>query len=162
MPKKNGLAVRFRNTGLTLLLITVQALVLPRGAMAQQITVRGSDTLIYLGQRFAAVYSRNFPGLHIGVLGGGWTPGVNAIASGRADVAQTENDPSPLPGDLVSFPVGVQAIVVYVNESNPVRELTIGQVRSIFMGQTTNWKTFGGPDSTILLYAGESTTGTLA
>jgi len=52
--------------------------------------------------------------------------------------------------------------VVYVNESNPVRELTIGQVRSIFTGEITNWKDLGGRDANIALYAGESSTGTLS
>jgi phosphate transport system substrate-binding protein len=35
-------------------------------------------------------------------------------------------------------------------------------VRSIFLGQITNWKELGGPDRKINLFAGESTTGTLA
>jgi len=38
----------------------------------------------------------------------------------------------------------------------------MGQVRSIFLGQITNWKELGGPDRKINLFAGESTTGTLA
>lgn len=101
--------------------------------------------------------------MRVNVQGGGWTQAVNAISSGGADVAQVENDPpSPVPSDVITFPIGVQAIVVYVNESNPLRDLTIGQLRSIFMGEVTNWKSLGGPDEEIMLYAGESTTGTLA
>jgi phosphate transport system substrate-binding protein len=38
----------------------------------------------------------------------------------------------------------------------------MGQVRSIILGQITNWKELGGPDRRINLFAGESTTGTLA
>jgi phosphate transport system substrate-binding protein len=56
----------------------------------------------------------------------------------------------------------VQAIVVYVNSSNPVKSLTLGQLQSIFLGKITNWKGVGGPDLDIHLYAGESSTGTLS
>ena len=128
----------------------------------QQISIQGSDTLIYLGQRFAAIYSRTLPDAHILVQGGGSTRAMNGLSSAQADIAQFEGDKPGLnsPG-VVSFPVGVQALVVYVNDSNPVRELTIGQVRSIFMGEITNWKSVGGPDAGITLYAGESSTGTL-
>jgi phosphate transport system substrate-binding protein len=132
-------------------------------AEAQQLSVRGSDTLIFLGQRFDAIYSRTSPETRIAVQGGGWTEAVNALSAGQADIAQIEGEPPATASrDFVSFPIGVQSIVVYVNESNPIRELTIGQLRSIFMGEITNWKTLGGPDANIVLYAGESTTGTLA
>lgn len=138
-------------------------MILPCFARAQQLAIRGSDTLIYLGQRFAASYTRVAPGLQIRILGGGWAPAVNAIAAGQVDAAEVEGEPpAPVPGEFVSFPIGVQAIVVYVNASNPVRELTVRQLRAIFMGEITNWKSLGGDDARILLYAGESTTSTLA
>jgi len=129
----------------------------------QQISIRGTDTLIYLSQRFAAIYSRTSPDTHISVQGGGTAAAVVALTAGQTDLAQFEgNHASSDSAEVVSFPVGVQAIVVYVNQSNPVRELTLGQLRSIFMGEITNWKSLGGPDLTINLYAGESSTGTLA
>ena len=129
----------------------------------QQISIRGTDTLIYLGQRSAAIYSRTAPNAHISVRGGGAAAAVVALAAGQADLAQFEGNRAPSDwAGVVSFPVGVQAIVVYVNQWNPVRELTLGQLRSIFMGEITNWKALGGPDLAINLYAGESSTGTLA
>jgi phosphate transport system substrate-binding protein len=132
-------------------------------APAQQISIRGSETLIYLGQRFAAMYLRESPQIQIAVQWGTTAQSVNALRAGQATVVQFEGESSAVVSpDLLSFPIGVQAIVVYVNSANPIRELTIGQLRSIFAGEITNWKTLGGPDSTILLYAGESTTGTLA
>ena len=46
----------------------------------------------------------------------------------------------------MSFPIAIQAIVVYVNKANPVNVLTITQMRSIFLGEITNWKQLGGRD----------------
>jgi phosphate transport system substrate-binding protein len=62
----------------------------------------------------------------------------------------------------VAFPIAVHAIVIYVNKANPIRELSLTQVRDIFLGRITNWNELGGPDLRINLFAGESTTGTLA
>lgn len=163
MRKTCSFAVPILKFSFVVTLVFSQALILPRAAEAQQLSIRGSDTLIYLGQRFASIYSRSAPDAHINVQGGGWHAAMNAVSSGDADIGQIENEvPGTLPADLVSFPIGVQTIVVYVNQSNPVHELTIGQLRSIFMGEITNWKALGGPDTRIMLYAGESTTGTLA
>ena len=132
-------------------------------AHAQQISIRGTDTLIYLGQRFAAIYSRTSPDTHVLVLGGGSASAITALSSAQTDVAQLEGGrPSLNSPPLVWFPVGVQTLVVYVNEANPIHDLTLGQLRSIFMGEITNWKTLGGADANITLYAGESSTGTLA
>ncbi len=163
MQERDWLYVSARNF---VILIVTAALVLPNSAHAEPLSIRGSDTLIYLGQRFAALYSRRSPDTQIIVQGGsaqtGSAQAVKALSAEETDIAQFEGAPlSRASLDIVSFPVGVQAIVVYVNESNPVRELTIGQLRSIFMGEITNWKALGGPDTNISLYAGESSTGTL-
>lgn len=129
----------------------------------QQISIQGTDTLIFLAQRFEAIYSHTSPETRIAVQGGGAASAVKALSSGHADLVQFEGSHAvSYSDDIVSFPVGVQAIVVYVNQSNPVRELTPSQLRSIFIGETTNWKSLGGPDLAITLYAGESSTGTLS
>ncbi|MCU1299190.1 MAG: Phosphate transporter, periplasmic phosphate-binding protein PstS [Acidobacteriaceae bacterium] len=121
---------------------------------SQTTRIGGSDTLIYLGQRFAEQYGAKHANSHIFVLGGG------TDKSEELDIVQTEG--SGATGKHVAFPVAIQSIVLYVNKSNPVRELSIAEVRKIFLGQITNWKELGGPDRKINLFAGESTTGTLA
>jgi phosphate transport system substrate-binding protein len=49
---------------------------------------------------------------------------------------------------------------VYVNEANPVQQLTVEQLRGIFLGDVTNWKQVGGPDAPIVLYSRENSSGT--
>ena len=124
-------------------------------AVAQPVKIAGADTLIFLGQRFVQQYEQKHSG-QFSVTGGG----TAAAKTGEADVLQSEGA-AVLPRRVL-FPVAVEAIVVYVNSSNPVKELSLGQLRRVFMGEITNWKELGGPDLTIHLYAGESTTGTLA
>lgn len=125
-------------------------LLLLTGTCCAQVKIGGDDTLILLGQRVAQLYRQNRPGANV-IVGG-------PSNAGTADITQSTRKPSA--GS--TFPIGVQSVVVYVNRANAVSELTVAQVRAIFMGEITNWKAVGGKDAPIKLFAGESTSGTLA
>jgi len=56
--------------------------------------------------------------------------------------------------------VAKDGLTVYVHPANPVKELTIAQLRDIYLGTTTNWKQVGGKDATIILYGRENSSGT--
>jgi phosphate transport system substrate-binding protein len=118
--------------------------------------IGGSNTLIYLGQRFAEQYRTKHPEAQFAVRGG------LSAASKAADLDVVQSEGTGPAAKHVAFPIAIHAIVVYVNQTNPIRELTLAQVRSIFLGRITNWKELGGADRRINLFAGESTTGTLA
>jgi phosphate transport system substrate-binding protein len=122
-------------------------------AFGQKITIQGSDTLILLGQRLSQLYKRHDANATFAVKGGGAGQALVSV-----DVVQDVTSSSRR---AFQFAVGVQGIAVYVNKNNPVNDLTLTQLRGIFLGEITNWKALGGPDSPILLFAGESTTGTL-
>ena len=51
--------------------------------------------------------------------------------------------------ELVYVPVGLEAFVFFVNEQNPVDDLTVEQIRKIYAGEYTNWSEVGGPDRVI-------------
>ncbi len=51
--------------------------------------------------------------------------------------------------ELVYVPVGLEAFVFFVNEHNPVENLTVEQVRAIYAGEYTNWAEVGGADRVI-------------
>ncbi|GBR77477.1 phosphate transport system substrate-binding protein PstS [Candidatus Termititenax dinenymphae] len=46
-------------------------------------------------------------------------------------------------------PIGREAFVFFVNPGNPVKSLTSAQVRDIYSGKITNWRTVGGKDAPI-------------
>ena len=47
------------------------------------------------------------------------------------------------------YPIAIEPILILVNQSNPVNNLSSQQVRDIFSGKITNWKTVGGKDQPI-------------
>jgi phosphate transport system substrate-binding protein len=123
------------------------------------INIQGANTLILLGQRWAQIYARKRPQAQIVIQGGDVRAAMKSLSSGQTTVVQTEGDATA--GSGISFPVGVEGIAVYVNQSNPISQLTLEQLKGIFLGDITNWKQVGGPDHRIVLYAGESSTGVL-
>src|SRR5215467_5232540 len=53
------------------------------------ITVKGSDTMVILGQRWAETYMKENPGLTIEVTGGGSGTGIAALINGSTDICQS-------------------------------------------------------------------------
>jgi len=51
--------------------------------------------------------------------------------------------------ELVYVPVGLEAFVFFVNKNNPVDNLTVEQIRSIYSGKINNWSEVGGVDRII-------------
>lgn len=51
--------------------------------------------------------------------------------------------------ELVYVPIGLEGFVFFVNEKNPVEDLTPEQIRKIYSGAITNWAQVGGANRTI-------------
>jgi len=52
---------------------------------------------------------------------------------------------------LKIYPLAEEPILILVNKNNPIKNLSIKQVRSIFRGETGNWKEVGGWDKPIVV-----------
>jgi phosphate transport system substrate-binding protein len=60
----------------------------------------------------------------------------------------------------VEIPCAKDGITIFLNELNPVKELTLLQLSDIFSGRKMNWKDFGGRNAPIQLYGRENSSGT--
>jgi phosphate transport system substrate-binding protein len=136
---------------------------------AKPITVKGSDTMVILGQRWAETYMNATPGQVIMVTGGGSGTGIAALINGTTDICQAsrgmkQDEKLKLRDRFqtmgIETPVARDGVTIYVHESNPVPSLTIAQLRDIYLGKITNWKQVGGKDAKILLYGRENSSGT--
>ena len=138
--------------------------------MAGNITVKGSDTLVRLGQRWAEEYMKLNKGSVIQVSGGGSGTGIAALLNGTTDVCQSSRDMKPKEYDdakakginTYRVAVALDGIAVFLHKDNPVTELTLAQLKDIYTGVLTNWKDVGGPDHVIILYSRENNSGTYA
>ena len=60
----------------------------------------------------------------------------------------------------VAHVVAMDGLPILVHPGNPLKGLTIEQVRDIYLGKTTNWKKFGGPDMKIIMISRDTNSGT--
>ena len=139
------------------------------GRDSRPVTVKGSDTMVILGQRLAEEYMKKNPGRVVQVTGGGSGTGIAALINGTTDIAQSsrpmkEDEKSKATanrgGTLTETPIALDSLAVFVHQQNPLRELTIAQVSDIYTGKTRNWKDVGGPNAPIVIYGRESSSGT--
>ena len=136
---------------------------------SKPITMKGSDTMVILGQRWAEKYMNEHAGQVIMVTGGGSGTGIAALINGTTDICQASRTMKPdeklklrdrYQTMGIEIPVAKDGLTIYLHTDNPVKELTIAQLRDIYLGNTTNWKQVGGKDATIILYGRENSSGT--
>ncbi|MCM8775434.1 MAG: PstS family phosphate ABC transporter substrate-binding protein [Candidatus Omnitrophica bacterium] len=154
------------------IVIAVSSLGLIPFAWAQEknITVKGSDTIVILGQRLAEEYMKLHPETAIQVTGGGSGVGIAALINGTTDIA---NASRPIKSSEIAkakqagyypeeFKVALDSLAVVVNSVNPIQALSLKQLLGIYTGRINNWKEVGGSDQPILRYCRESNSGTYA
>ena len=138
----------------------------PGGSTALQI--KGSDTMVNLGQAWAEAFNKIHPEINVAVTGGGSGTGIAAILAGTCDVAESsraleekEIHQAEAAGIVLHETiVGLDGIVVVVHPSNPVSSLTMDELREIFLGNVKRWNVFGGEDRPIVLLSREVNSGT--
>ncbi len=79
------------------------------------------------------------------------TGGELAITEGQVDFAGIARYPSISKKNdkIISTLIGWDAISVIVRQSNPIQNLSQSQLKDIFTGKITNWKSLGGADLAI-------------
>lgn len=145
------------------------SLAAPTLSAAERITVKGSDTMVLLGQRWAESYMAKNPQAVIQVTGGGSGVGFAALINGTTDICEAsrpikakeiQNLKARFNATGVEIPVARDGMTVYLNEANPVGELTMEQLAKIYSGEILNWKEIGGNDAKIIVYGRENSSGT--
>ncbi len=135
----------------------------------ETVTVKGSDTMVILSQRWAEEYMKAHPSASIQVTGGGSGTGISALINGTTDICNASRPMNKSERDKlkqryntlgVEIKAAKDALSIYVNETNPMKEISLAQIKGIYTGKITNWKEIGGPDSKIILYGRENSSGT--
>jgi len=137
-------------------------------AWAGTININGSTTVLPIAQKVAEAYMKENPDVSISVSGGGSGNGIKALIDGTTDIADSsrfikekevkaavEKGRYPVP-----FAVAYDCIVPVVHPGNPVKDITLDQLKGIYMGEIKNWKELGGPDKKIVAISRDTSSGT--
>ncbi len=82
--------------------------------------------------------------------------GIDAVIDGKADIAgsaRAMNEDREAELKLIFQPVALDAIVPVTHPKNPVNNISLAQLRQIYLGRTKNWLELGGADAEINLYS---------
>lgn len=138
------------------------------GGGKKAIQVKGSDTMVNLGQAWSEDFMKANPTISIAVTGGGSGTGIAALIGGTTDIAQASRNMEPKEieqarkngVDPKEIHVANDGITLVVNPANPVSKLTRQQLSDIYTGKIKNWKEVGGDDLKIVALSRERNSGT--
>ncbi|MFV1998633.1 MAG: substrate-binding domain-containing protein [Acidiferrobacterales bacterium] len=147
-----------RGTFMLLVLALFSPVLLQPVLAAQQPTLHwvgcGISKKAYLVS-LAKAYEKK-TGVVIDVQGGGATRGIRDIANMSADIGgscRRKIRGIAEESGVVQVPVAWDALVVIVNKDNPVSNISLEDLRKVYLGQITNWNELGGPDLPLQLFA---------
>jgi phosphate transport system substrate-binding protein len=122
--------------------ITAAALFAPPASSdAAEVRAVGSDTMVELATAWANAYSKINPDFKISVKGGGSGIGLAALQNNQTDIAnssreikktESEKVKSVTGQDAKEYHVGYDALAVYTNPRNPIKEISIEELREIW------------------------------
>ena len=121
----------------------------------------GSTSVQPFLEKLAEVYGENHPEIGIDIQGGGSGAGIKAATSGIADIGMSSRHlKSEEQENLWKLEIAKDALAVIVHPDNPVKELSIKQLRGIYSGEIKNWEALGGKNKQIHLITREDGSGT--
>jgi phosphate transport system substrate-binding protein len=135
---------------------------------ANSMQIKGSDTMVNLGQAWAEAFMKADPTVSVAVTGGGSGTGIAALFSNTCDIAELSRELKQEELDMArakgfeprQITVALDGLAVVVHPDNPVSQLTMAQLAAIFSGTVKNWKDVGGADLPIVVLSREVNSGT--
>ncbi len=141
----------------------------PLPEAAGLVRIKGSDTMLILNRRLAEAFMETHSGVAVQVEGGGSGAGVAALVAGEVDICAASRPLAPAEVEAlydryqtlgVRFLVGQDALSIYLNPSNTVRDLSLEELRGLFEGRIRSWKELGGPDLAVRVVLRPPSSGT--
>lgn len=145
-------------------IVALATVIFPMGmASGQSLTLKVSDTLLGLNQKWAEAYKAKHPTADIQVTGDRTAAVFATLAEKKADLVVVSRGIRYKEAQACvavfgrrppDSKVAVSGVAVYANTNNLVKVINYDELAGIFQGQTKNWKELdGGADQAISIYA---------
>ena len=138
------ISARPRATVLAALGAAVSVLAVPAAAQAVTLTGSGSSAAQpYMLELFKG-YSRIHRNVHFKYVPDGGNAGVKDVQAGRVQFAINTRPPEPSDGGTTYEKLFLDALCIGVNSSNSISNVSLGDLKNIFLGIDTNWSQVPG------------------
>ena len=106
-----------------------------------QLNVGGSTSVAPVMEKLMEAYTALNPKVVIDIQSTGSTAGVTGPLDGTYDIgmASRELKGSEVEAGAVAHVLGMDGIAVIVHPDNPLEDISMEQVRAVFVGETTTW-----------------------
>lgn len=124
------------------------------------VTISGSTSVGPLAEKLAAKYEET-ENVKIEINQIGSSAGITNAINGVSQIGMSSRDlkQEEIDSGIEELVIAYDGIVVVAHPSNPVKDLTMEQVKQIFTGEVTNWKEVGGKDMEIVVVSREDGSG---
>ena len=149
-------------------LVALALVAWPLPSHAGNLTINGSTTVLPIAQIAVEKYMKEHPDVKISLSGGGSGNGIKALIDGTTNIADSsrfiKDEEVKLAVDKGRYPVpfgiAYDCIIPVVHPTNPVKAITVDQLKGIYEGTIKNWKELGGPDKEIVVISRDTSSGT--
>ena len=124
------------------------------------VTIAGSTSVMPFTEKLAEYFMVGYPKFSIEVQGGGSSAGIQAVMNRTVDIGMSSRN---LKGDekvQKEIIICYDGISIIVHSSNPIRDISLDQIRKIYSGRIRNWKELGWIDRNIDAVSREEGSGT--
>lgn len=160
--RKAGLLFKCIDTPLAVILLAVISFFTScgRGVSGHNLVVAGSTSVQPFADKWAEVFMEKRPELVVDVQGGGSSAGIQAVRTGAAHIGMSSRELKDDEKELYEIEVARDGLAIIVHPTNPLNDINIDQVRSIFMGEITSWEGLTGQNKAITVVVREEGSGT--
>jgi len=124
------------------------------------VTIAGSTSVMPFSEKLAEYFMVGYPKFNVEVQGGGSSAGIQATINRTVDIGMSSRklkDDEKVKKEII---ICYDGISIIVHSSNPIRDISLEQVRKIYSGRIRNWKELGWIDRNIDAVSREEGSGT--
>lgn len=105
-----------------------------------QITVAGSTSVTPVMEKLAEAYKVHNPNVTIDIQSTGSSAGMTSAMAETAQIGMASRELKDEESAMLEYkPIAIDGIAVIVNNDNPLEDLTVEQVKEVFVGNILSW-----------------------
>ncbi|MCK4433332.1 MAG: phosphate ABC transporter substrate-binding protein, partial [Methanomicrobia archaeon] len=129
---------------------------------AKTISIAGSTTVQPISDGLAEAFMEKYD-INVTIQGGGSGTGIKMVGEGTVDIGASSREVKEDEKEKYNikiYPIAIDGLAIIVHPSNKIENLSIEQLKRIFVGEIENWKELGGEDKEIVLVVRAEGSGT--